>query len=80
MSFYIFKPLAEIYHRTNSGEEYLFEESLTGTLRYLRDHGYIEWVSISGLRVKQNLIGVIKLTSVGQGYVELREAFERNHV
>jgi hypothetical protein len=78
MSFHIFRPLAEIYHRTKTGEEYLFNRGLEGQLRFLRDHGYIDWVGIRNLRDNQNLVGLVTLTPAGKLYVELREAFERS--
>jgi hypothetical protein len=46
-------------------------------MRFLRDHGYIEMISIGGLREGQNLVEVVKLTAVGNFYVELREAYEK---
>jgi hypothetical protein len=43
-------------------------------IRFLRDHGYIEFVEIRGLPDGADLVSAVKLTPVGNFYVELREA------
>ncbi len=79
MGFYIFRHLKEIYHRQRDGTEYLYRKNgnFERELRYLRDGGYIEMVDIDAIPDRQNLIGVVRLTPVGNFYVELRENYER---
>jgi hypothetical protein len=44
MSWYMFTMLSQLYHRTRSGEEYLFRnnDAMMRDLRFLRDHGHLE--------------------------------------
>jgi hypothetical protein len=78
MSWYLFDLLSKLYHRSRSGEEYLFRdnESTKGALRFLRDHGYLAHFNITELRDGENLIGKIRLTPVGNFFVEHRERLQ----
>jgi hypothetical protein len=79
MASYIFKHLQHVYHgqRRDSDwpSEYLFRKNLPfeHDLRFLRDHGYIEFLEIGSLPDGENLINRLILTPVGNFYVELRE-------
>lgn len=79
MAEYIFKHLKRIYHGqkkdAGSSPEYLFRKNpnFEHDLKFLLEHGYIEFLDISKLADKVNLVDVIKLTPVGSFYVELRE-------
>ncbi len=71
--------LRYIYHgqKQHAGwsREYLFRKNpaFEDELRFLRDHGHIEFLEISTLEEKANLVDVIKFTLVGSFYVKLRE-------
>jgi hypothetical protein len=75
MSWFIFDLLSKLYHRNREGGEYLFRNK--GTMhrdfRFLRDHGYLEHFNIGDLHDGENLVGRIKLTPVGNYFVEVRE-------
>jgi hypothetical protein len=73
MSSYLFDILSHLYH----GREYLFhnDKPMQRSLRYLRDHGYLEHFNISDLAEGTNLAGRLSLTPVGNFLVEVREAF-----
>lgn len=79
MAEYIFKHLKRIYHgqRKDAGasREYPFRKNpnFEHDLRFLLEHGYIEFLDISKLADKVNLVDEVKLTPVGSFYVELRE-------
>ena len=80
MASYIFKHLQYVYHgqRKDPGwpEEYLFRKNppFEHDLRFLRDHGYIEFMEIGTMNDGENLVRSMKLTPVGNFYVDLREA------
>lgn len=79
VSWYIFDLLSKLYHRNREGGEYLFRENddaMMRDLRFLRDHGYLEHFQIADLRDKQDLVGTLKLTPVGNFLVELREQLQ----
>jgi hypothetical protein len=78
MSYFIFEHLKQIHHRSREGGEYLFRnnDAFKRDLRFLRDHGYFEHFNVGDLFEGQNLVGHLKLTPVGNFYVELREALE----
>lgn len=79
MASYIFKHLQFVYHgqRRDSGwpDEYLFRKNhpFEHDLRFLRDHGYIEFLEIGSLNDGENLVKRLTLTPVGNFYVDLRE-------
>lgn len=79
MASYIFDHLQYVYHgqRRDPGwpNEYLFRKNppFEHDLRFLRDHGYIEFLEIGSLRDGENLVNLLTLTPVGSFYVELRE-------
>jgi predicted nucleotide-binding protein len=77
MAYYIFYHLKGIYHAQRNRSEYLFRKDFEQALRYLRDAGYIESVHIGGLADGENLVDKIKLTPVGNFYVETREDYEK---
>jgi hypothetical protein len=81
MSGYLFNLLSQLYHRARDGGEYRFtnDESMIRDLRYLRDHGYLEHFYIRQLPEGTNLAGQLKLTPVGNYFVEVREALEALH-
>jgi hypothetical protein len=78
MSWYVFTMLSQLYHRSRTGEEYLFRDNdaMARDLRFLRDHGHLEHFNIAELRDGENLIGKIRLTPIGNFLVELREQFQ----
>ncbi|HKR51194.1 MAG TPA: hypothetical protein VJT72_16735 [Pseudonocardiaceae bacterium] len=78
MSWYVFTMLSQLYHRSRSGEEYLFRDNdaMPRDLRFLRDHGYLEHFNIAELRDSENLIGKVRLTPIGNFFVELREQLQ----
>jgi hypothetical protein len=76
MSWYIFKTLQQLYHRGGTGEEYLYRANMEPNLRFLRDHGYLEQFILGGMPDGENLIGKVKLTPVGEYFVQLREEME----
>jgi hypothetical protein len=71
MASYIFKHLQHVYHgqRKDSGwaSEYLFRKNdpFAHDLRFLRDHGYIEFLEIGSLRDGADLVTGLTLTPVG---------------
>jgi hypothetical protein len=76
ISWYLFKMLADFYHLARcQGGEYLFrdDERTRHSLRFLRDHGYLEHFRIGDLQDGENLMAKIKLTPVGNYLVELRQ-------
>ena len=79
MAFYIFRHLEGIYDGKRKRGEYLFRKNgnFERELRYLRDAGYIEWISISGLVEGQNLVNALELTPAGNFFVEVRREYER---
>lgn len=78
MSWYVFTMLSQLYHRSRSGEEYLFRnnDAMPRDLRFLRDHGHLEHFNISALNDGDNLIGTVRLTPIGNYLVELREQLQ----
>jgi hypothetical protein len=42
-------------------------------LRYLRDHGYLEMFQLAELKPGDNLVCRLKVTEMGQRFVELKE-------
>jgi len=79
MASYIFKHLQYVYHaqRKDPGwpDEYLFRKNppFEHDLRFLRDHGYVEFLEIGSLNDGENLVNRLTLTPVGNFYVDLRE-------
>jgi hypothetical protein len=79
MASYIFDHLQYVYHgqRKDSGwsNEYWFRKNapFEHDLRFLRDHGFIEFLEIGSLLDGENLVNRLTLTPVGNFYVELRE-------
>ena len=83
MAEYIFKHLRYIYFGQKKKQgypaEYLYRknDSFEHDMRFLRDHGYIEFLHVGGLADGVNLIDVVKLTPVGAFYVKLRASSEQ---
>ena len=84
MAYHLFRHLRELYDRAQSGAEYLYRNNpdFKRDLIFLRDHGFIEsahpgqYLDVESLRDGQNLIGHIKLTPVGNFYVQQRQMKE----
>jgi hypothetical protein len=76
MAEYVYRHMRYIYagKRSSSPAEYLFRKNpaFEHDLRFLRDHGYIEFIEIDNLRDGDNLVKKVDLTPVGNFYVELR--------
>jgi hypothetical protein len=53
---------------------YVDDEPFIHDLRYLRDHGYLEHFQISELVPGQNLVGRLKVTEMGQRFVNLKQS------
>jgi hypothetical protein len=53
--------------------KYYDEEGFNHDLRYLRDHGYLEWFDFKDLVPEENLVGRVKVTRMGQRFVDLKE-------
>jgi uncharacterized protein DUF4062 len=82
MAEYIFKHLRHIYFgqkkKPGYPAEYIYRknDAFEHDMRFLRDHGYIEFLNISGLGDGVNLVDAVKLTPVGSFYVKLRSGSE----
>jgi hypothetical protein len=59
--------------------EYLYRnnEPFNHDLRYLRDHGYLDMFQFQDLKDGENLVGRIKVTNMGQRFVEIKEGISR---
>jgi hypothetical protein len=53
--------------------KYYDEEGFNHDLRYLRDHGYLEMFHFSDLVPEENLVVKLKVTPMGQRFVDLKE-------
>jgi hypothetical protein len=53
--------------------KYVNDEPTNHDLRYLRDHGYLEMFQLAELKPGENLVGRLKVTEMGQRFVELKE-------
>ncbi len=53
--------------------KYVNEEPFNHDLRFLRDHGYLEHFQIGELVPGENLVGRLKVTEMGQRFVNLKE-------
>jgi hypothetical protein len=74
MSWYIYLTLEQLYNRSRTGEEYLYRRAeMERSLRFLRDHGYLEQFTIGDLPDGKNLIGTAELTPIANFLVELRQ-------
>jgi hypothetical protein len=74
MSHYIFEHLSQLYRRNRNGGEYLYHPgAMDHDLQFLIDNGYLQIFNIGELKDRDNLVGRIKLTPVGNFLVELRE-------
>ena len=78
MAFFLFERLKGLYYARKSNGEYLFHKTddFIKDLRYLRDNGYIEIIGIGQLHDGQDIAQVVKLTPIGEYYVDLREEYE----
>jgi hypothetical protein len=54
--------------------KYVNDEPFIHDLRYLRDHGYLEHFQISELVPGENLVGRLKVTEMGQRFVNLKQS------
>ncbi len=78
MAEYIFKHLQWVYHgqKGESGyQEYIYHknQAFERDIRFLRDHGFIEYIQIGSLHEGDNLVKRLALTPIGKFYVSLRE-------
>jgi len=80
MAYYIYDKLKFLYFGTRDGfherygeYKYVSDEPTDHDLRYLRDHGYVEMFQLAELRPGENLVGRLKVTEMGQRFVELKE-------
>lgn len=84
MAFYVYKHLKYIYlgaiHKDGPYGDYRYvrDEAFDHDLRYLRDHGYLEMFYLDQLTPGENLVGKLKVTEMGQRFVELNES--RQHI
>lgn len=79
MAEYIFEHLQKVHHGQNKDKgwsaEYLYRAQFESQIRFLRDHGYIEFIEIKHLHDgKTNLVDTLVLTPVGRFLVPLRES------
>jgi hypothetical protein len=80
MAYYIYDKLRFLYFGARDGNRerygeynYVNDEPTNHDLRYLRDHGYLEMFQLAELRPGDNLVGRLKVTEMGQRFVELKE-------
>ena len=79
MAFHIYDKLKYLHlgslNRNGPYGEYKYvkEEPFDHDLRYLRDHGYLEDFQIGDLVPGENLVGRLKVTQMGQRFVNLKE-------
>ena len=73
MAFPIYEKLKHFHLGPPYHEIYTKEEGFDHDLRYLRDHGYLEWFKIEELRDGDDLVGKLKATEMGQRFVKLKE-------
>jgi hypothetical protein len=86
MAFHIYDKLKFLHlgvvHPDSMYREYKYvnDEPFNHDLRYLRDHGYLEHFQISELTVGQNLVGKLRVTEMGQRFVNLKEGRLRSDI
>jgi hypothetical protein len=79
MAFHIYDKLKYLHlgavdpHGRYAEYKYVDDEPSIHDLRYLRDHGYLEHFQIYDLVPGQNLVGKLKVTEMGQRFVNLKE-------
>jgi hypothetical protein len=80
MAYYIYDKLTFLYFGTRDGcgdhyreYKYVNDEPNNHDLRYLSDHGYLEMFQLAELKPGENLVGRLKVTEIGQRFVELKE-------
>ncbi|QQO14050.1 hypothetical protein JJB99_32855 [Bradyrhizobium diazoefficiens] len=79
MAFHIYDKLKYLHlgaldaHGKYAEYRYVDDEPSIHDLRYLRDHGYLEHFQISDLVPGENLVGKLKVTEMGQRFVNLKE-------
>ena len=80
MAYYIYDKLKFLYFGARNGYHgpygeyrYANDEPTDHDLRYLRDHGYLEMFQLADLKPGENLVGRLKVTEMGQRFVELKE-------
>jgi hypothetical protein len=82
MGEHVFRHLKLIYHaqlkHAGSVPDYKFQKygPMPQEIRFLVDHGYIELLNTDALYDQQDLTKIVKLTPVGNYYVDLREQSE----
>src|SRR2546423_8665637 len=80
MAGYIYAHLRGIYfgQRDHNPPDYKFRKNpaMEHDIRFLRDHGYIEFLEIGGLADETDLVKLVKLTPVGEFYIRLREGID----
>ncbi|MEX1231540.1 MAG: hypothetical protein WEB58_14930 [Planctomycetaceae bacterium] len=78
MAFFLFERLKGLHYARRNHTEYIFQKTddFIKDLRYLRDHGYIEILGIAQLNDGQDIAQIVKLTPIGEFYVQLREKYE----
>ncbi len=80
MAFHIYDKLKFLHlgaldpHGEYEEYKYVNDEAFNHDLRYLRDHGYLELFQFADLVPGQNLVGKLKVTEMGQRFVNLRVA------
>lgn len=74
MSWYLYDILKDLYfkNKAQSGE-WVYHKDSEHNLRYLRDHGYLQHFNIRPLQDGDNLVGKVKLTEMGERFVELHQ-------
>jgi hypothetical protein len=83
MAEFIFHNLQKLYHGKRKDEgwspRFIYDKSgsFERDLRFLRDHGFIEFTEIGNLSAGTDLVQVLNLTPVGSMCVQLREAMPK---
>ena len=77
MAFFLFERLKGLYYARKNGNEYIFHKTDDSIkdLRYLRDNGYIDIIGIGQFHDGQDIAPTVKLTPIGEYYVQLREEY-----
>ena len=77
MAFFYFKRLEGLHDALTNRTEYIFYRKDAKDLKYLRDNGYIEILGIGQLYDGQDISHMVKLTPIGEYYVNLRREYDR---
>ena len=79
MAWFLFDLLKGIYYAQKNNGKYLFDKNGNNidNLIFLRNNGYIDLHGVRQLEHGVNLGKIVKLTPIGNYYVELREKREK---